>query len=74
MREKNCDPEKWELVNKESKALLKEFMLNAAPGGAEQGNAINLYADVPLFLVYVLESLRTTGASRSCERKDFPQL
>lgn len=57
MRRLYVTEEKWEIVNEESKRLLKEFMLTLRAEGVSKSTKSSYLGNVKRFLVYVLDNL-----------------
>lgn len=70
MRKQIVTPEKWHLVNKESKELLKEFMLTLRQEGRSKSTQTTYMQMAKLFLVYVLDNCENRPITE-LRKKDF---
>ena len=70
MSKKIVTPEKWEMVNPESKRLLKEFLLVLKQEGRSRETITTYEGNSKVFLIYVLENLDNRSILE-LRKKDF---
>ncbi len=70
MRNQIVTPEKWDLVNPESKKLLKEFLLVLKQEGRSKATITTYEGNSKMFLIYVLENLDNRSILE-LRKKDF---
>ena len=70
MKKQIVTPEKWELVNPESKRLLKEFLLVLKQEARSKATITTYEGNAKVFLIYVLENLDNRSVLE-LRKKDF---